>query len=259
MKIKTITHDKLDLKIPVFLCDHGFNSNLNDIPMLSHLNNYGFNIISGKSGSGKTSLLISFLTGKGENKVYRKCFNNILLTMPEQSRASLKNNIFENHPASKMFNELTLETISDIYEQLEKAVSHDPPKNTLLILDDVGASLKRKDVQFLLRKIIYNRRHYRVHIVCLVQSYISLPLEVRKLSTNVITFSPSKAESENLFRELVESKNNMMGEIIKYVFKKHGDYLFINMDSQKLYSNFNEIVIDDGNNSDVEMSESDCE
>jgi hypothetical protein len=258
MKIKTIKHEKLDLKIPVFLCDHGFNSNLNDIPMLSHLNNYGFNIISGKSGSGKTSLLISLLTGKGQNRVYRKSFNNVLLVMPEQSRASLKNNIFENHPQSKMFNELNLESISDIYEQLEDAVANDPPKNSLLILDDVGASLKRKDVQFLLRKIIYNRRHLRCHIVCLVQSYISLPLEVRKLATNVITFKPSKPEAENLFRELFETKHQMMSEIIKYVFKKHGDYLLLNVDTQKMYKQFDEIVIDDGND-DFENSESDSE
>ena len=37
---------------------------------------------------------------------------------------------------------------------LEEAVSEDPKKNTLLILDDVGASLKKKEILFLFKKII---------------------------------------------------------------------------------------------------------
>jgi hypothetical protein len=250
MSIKTIKHERLDLKIPQFLCDHGFNDKLNEIPMLSHLNNYGFNIISGKSGSGKTSLLISFLTGKGDNKVYRKCFDNVVVVMPVNSRQSLKKNIFENHPENKLFDELDFESITKIYDMLEESVSQDPKKNTLLLLDDIGASLKKKEIQFLLKKIIFNRRHLRCHIVCLVQSYISLPLEIRKLATNVIAFKPSKPEAENLFRELFETKHDMMREIIKYVYKNHGDYLFLNVDSQRMYKDFDEIVIDDGENSD---------
>jgi KaiC/GvpD/RAD55 family RecA-like ATPase len=246
MSIKTIKRDRLDLKIPQFLCDHGYNDKLDNIPMLSHLNNYGFNIISGKPGSGKTSLLISFLTGNGENKVYRKCFNNVMVVMPTNSRQSLKKNIFEKHPQNKLFDELNLESITKIYEMLEDAVSEEPKKNTLLILDDVGASLKKKEILFLLKKIIFNRRHLRTHIVCLVQSYISLPLEIRKLSTNVIAFKPAKPEAENLFRELFETKHDMMDKIIKYVYKQKGDYLFLNVDSQRMYKDFDEIVTDDG-------------
>jgi hypothetical protein len=41
-----------------------------------------------------------------------------------------------------------------------------------------------------------------------------------------------------------------MREIIKYVYKNHGDYLFLNVDSQRMYKDFDEIVIDDGENSD---------
>lgn len=250
--IKTVKHDRLDLKIPTFLCDHGFNERLNEIPMLRHLNNYGFNVISGKSGSGKTSLLVSFLTGTCENKVYRKCFDNVVVVMPTNSRQSLKKNIFQHHPQNKLFDELNLESITKIYDMLEDAVSEDPKKNTLLILDDVGASLKKKEVSFLLKKIIFNRRHLRCHIVCLVQSYISLPLEIRKLSTNVIAFKPSKPEAENLFRELFETQHEMMGKIIKYVYKKHGDYLFLNVDSQRMYKDFDEIVVNEGDDSDSE-------
>lgn len=40
--------------------------------MFAHLNSFSFAAIIGKPGSGKTSLLISCLTGKGNNKTFRK-------------------------------------------------------------------------------------------------------------------------------------------------------------------------------------------
>ena len=255
MSIKLVKRDRLDLTIPEYTCDHGFNPALNDVPMLSHLNGYTFNIICGRPGSGKTSLLVSMLTGKGKNKVYRKCFDNVIVCMPTNSRQSLKKNIFEHHPENKLFDELNLESINKIYEMLEDSVSEDPKKNTLLILDDVGASLKRKEILHKLKTILFNRRHLRCHIVCLIQSYISLPLEIRKLSSNVIMFKPSKVEAENFFRELFETKHDMMDKIIKYAYKKLGDYIFLNVDSQKFYKDFDELVIDNDEESDCGCDE----
>jgi len=40
----------------------------------------------------------------------------------------------------------------------------------------------------------------------LLQSYLSLEKEIRKLFNNVIMFKPSKVEFENLFNELFETK-----------------------------------------------------
>ncbi len=40
--------------------------------------------------------------------------------------------------------------------------------SSLLIMDDVTASLKNLDVQMLFKKLIYNRRHYRLSIIGLV-------------------------------------------------------------------------------------------
>ena len=46
--------------------------------MLKNLN--GFTAIIGKPGSGKTSLITAFLTGKKDKKVFREVFNNIFLS-----------------------------------------------------------------------------------------------------------------------------------------------------------------------------------
>ena len=74
------------------------------------------------------------------------------------------------------------------------------------MLDDIGASLKSKEIQKLLKNIIFNRRHLKVHIVCLLQSFISCPKEIRKLVTNVFIFKQSKVEFENFASELFETK-----------------------------------------------------
>ena len=68
-----------------------------------------------------------------------------------------------------MFDSLTLEKINTIYNKLEESTSE--KHTTLLILDDVGASLKNNEIQKMLRQIIYNRRHLKVHIIMLMQSF----------------------------------------------------------------------------------------
>jgi hypothetical protein len=66
-----------------------------------------------------------------------------------------------------MFDELSYGTIFNIHDKLLKASSEN--ENTLLILDDVGASLKNIEIQKILKDIVYNRRHLKVHIVILLQ------------------------------------------------------------------------------------------
>ncbi len=90
-------NQKLNLEVPKFVCDHNpLGEHLNKYEMLSHLNSFSFTALVGRPGSGKTSYLISLLTGKGEKKVFRKVFEHILLVMPSSSRNSMKKNPFKN-------------------------------------------------------------------------------------------------------------------------------------------------------------------
>jgi len=242
MKITLKKNKALKLSIPLFSCDDNpLGEHLNEYDMLAHLNCFGFTCLLGKPGSGKTSIVISWLTGKGKNKVFRKIFDNIILCMPESSRNSLKKNIFENHDPTKMFEELTIDSINNIYNMLLK--NSKEKEKTLLILDDVGASLKRNDIQTILKKIIFNRRHLKVHIIVMLQSFTTAPLVIRKLYTNVIMFKPSKKEFETLFEELFETKKDNAIEIMNFVYDRPHQYLFLNVDSQRMYKNFDEVIV----------------
>ena len=94
----------------------------------------------------------------------------------------MKKNPFKNHSEDKMYEELNFDSINTIYESL---LSNSEEKETsLLILDDVGAVLNNVEIGKKLGQIIFNRRHLKCHIEILLQSFLSIPKEVRKLITN---------------------------------------------------------------------------
>ena len=58
-------------------------------------------------------------------------------------------------------------------------------------------------------------------------------------------FKPSKMEFENLFDELFEQKKDISMDLMRYVFKNPHDYLMLNVDNQKFYKDFDEIIVHD--------------
>jgi len=238
MTLQIKKNKSLILETPQFLCDDGINPKLNDYDMLSHFNKYTFNGVIGKPASGKTSLIMSWLSSK---KVFKKMFHHVLVVMPISSIKSMKKNPFKDHPEEKMFNELNLSSIKKILHMLEENSANN--QNTLLIMDDVGASLKNNSIQTIMREIIFNRRHLKVQIIILLQSFMSLEKEIRKLFNNVIMFKPSKVEFINLFEELFETEKDLALDIMNIAYDEPHNYIMLNVDSQKIYKKYDEIII----------------
>jgi len=144
-----------------------------------------------------------------------------------------------------MYDELSFENLEDILNKL--ALSSNENESTLLIMDDVGASLKNNEIKKKMRELIYNRRHLKCSIMILLQSYLSLEKEIRKLFNNVIMFKSSKVEFENLFNELFETKKEYASDIMEISYDGPHNYLMLNVDSQKMYKAFDEIIIKESN------------
>ncbi len=54
---------------------------------------------------------------------------------------------------------------------------------------------------------------------------------------------------ENMFNEVIEQKKDYLLDILKFVFDKPHEWLFINTDSGRLFKGFDEILIlDDDEN-----------
>lgn len=251
--IEVIKNDKLKLPIPEFSCDGGINDNLNNYPMLRNLNAYKTTAIVGKPGSGKTSLLVSWLSSKGKKTIFRKVFHHVYVVMPSSSRQSMKKNVFKNHPEEKMFDELSLETITTIHNNLLH--NTEEKEKSLLILDDVGAAMKNKEIQKILRLIMYNRRHLKVAIVVLLQSYLSVPKEVRKMFSSIVCFKPSLVEMDNLCNEMFEMQKETTIDLMKFAYKNPHDYLFLNVDEQRIFRDYDEIIVKTKEDDDLESNQ----
>jgi KaiC/GvpD/RAD55 family RecA-like ATPase len=234
--------EKIDLHPPEFLCDYPLTEHLKKYPQFSYMNIFNTTAILGRPGGGKTSMLISMLSQKGKDKIYNKVFDCVYVIMPTQSRNSLKKNIFEKHSEDRLFDELTLENLQKIYDAIEENSLN--KKTSLVLYDDVTSSLKSNDIQFLLKKMSYNRRHLKLVQIFLIQSWIAVPLTIRKLFSNLIIFKPNKIEWEKVVEETIEQEKDVALGLLD-LYKKPHDYLFINITNQKIFYNQDEVEIID--------------
>ncbi len=97
---------------------------------------------------------------------------------PSSARSLKKKNIFKDR--DKIFDDLDISTLDIILDQTRESTKE--KLNSIVIIDDFGAALKDNEVQRQLKEIIWNRRHLRIFIWILVQSYISVPLQLKKIS-----------------------------------------------------------------------------
>jgi hypothetical protein len=118
-------------------------------------------------------------------------------------------------------------------------------ENSCVIFDDMGAFLKNSDTKRLFKELIYNRRHLHTSVFFLCQSWLSVVKDLRKLFTNIFCFKVSKSEMTNLFNEVVEQKKDYMMDIMKIVYDKPHQFLFINTDTGRLFKNFDELILDE--------------
>jgi thymidine kinase len=197
----------------------------------------------GKGGSGKTSLMTALLQTPQK---FKKVFHKIYVFMPSSSRASLKNNIFGTLPENQLFEGVNFENLKEVYQNLLENSEND--KLSLLIFDDVQSYLKIKEVEQNLLHIINNRRHLRTSIFILAQNYTKIPINIRKVFTDLFLFNISKMEYEKIQEELINLSKTEFKEVLK-LYKKEKkvephSFLYIH-DYDTIFINWNELIFDD--------------
>lgn len=239
MNIKINKEPKL--KLPTFSVDNQLDKKLNEYEISSLMNKSNFTLFLGKAGSGKTSLLVSFLNTPA---LFKKVYHNIFLFMPPNSRSSLKDSFFDkNLPKEQIYDDVSYDDLLDVYEIAKDNALENC--NTLIIFDDVQKFFKDKDIQKLLLHMINNRRHARISIWICAQNYITIPRMVRQGLTDLFVFKINKTEMENIFLEQVEQYKDDFMKIMKSCYTESHNFLYINTNSQRMFCNWNEILIEE--------------
>lgn len=202
-------------------------------------------LLVGSGGSGKTSLLLNQFRKGGS---YHRKFHNLYLFTPSISFLSVQNHPFQNH--DKVHHELTRESLEELYGELKDRKEEydedddDEMEYNCVIIDDFASSLKEKDVQKLLNTMLIKARHLNTCFIFTLQSYLYFPKMLRKQTTYATIFKPKNKEEWNTVnQELLQMKEDDAKKIYDYVFGQEYSHLDVDTIENKLYRNFNPLVI----------------
>lgn len=208
-------------------------------------------LITGKSGSGKTSLVKGLIESKKSN-IYHKKFSNVFIISPSIHTQAKKPRL----PKDRFYTSL-----SDLPEILNRIQTEDDLEGrTLLIFDDVANELKQSSPLMTdVKKVLFNNRHLgralldedgkqlesgAVSSMWLVQKYCSAPTWLRSQITEHIIFPPSsKKEIESIYEDLIHVDKNLYEEMLRRVKRKPYNFLFINANKSEMYNGFSKRFI----------------
>ena len=133
-----------------------------------------------------------------------------------------------------MFDDLDVSTLELILDQTRESTKE--KLNSLVIIDDFGAALKDNEIQRQLKELIWNRRHLRTSIWILVQSYISVPLQLRKAVRHVVAHKPrNKIEFHEIFEALVQLPREIAYSLSRFIFDVKYNFMFLDCTIGEIY------------------------
>jgi len=208
-----------------------------------------FMVITAKPKQGKTTLIYNLLTK--QNKLYNKKFDKIYIFSP--SLKTIDDDPFKDVDDEQKFSELNKENLQHVYDEVE-----DSGERVLLVMDDIVNDIKKNEgVEKLLCKMMMNRRHIcgraedgdSCGISCWIttQVFNKLSRPLRASASHHIIFKTSnKKELDTIFDELILLEKQHFNDMLKFVYDKPFNFLFINSDESfdKMYNkNFNRLKI----------------
>lgn len=231
--------DKPELSKIKMNCDEVIDKKMLKFPMVADcFSKSSFNIIVGKMGQGKTSLITNFV-----KTIFKKCFNKIYVFIPQNSRKSIENDIYGRYlPESQLYDNLNVEDLNKVYEELQESSNEE--EFSLLIIDDFQTQLKDPEILDILKKIITKMRHLRVSIWLLQQNYQALDKSMRELVSNLILYNVGKSQLTKIFEEVITIDKKIYNNLIEFCFKDKHDWICININGDKnIYRMFDKLLI----------------
>lgn len=244
--IDIVRHKKPRLKIPKCVCDSELNPCLQNYELM----NVAFNklssatLIIGRPGQGKTTFLQSLFSSSKSG--LRGKYSKIYLFCPPRSRESMLDGPLNKIPDERIYDELNFDNLYEVMEmcKADNDNEYDTKYKFCLIFDDMGAYLKNKSTLKLFNELMMNRRHMRISVIFLVQTFYSVSKEMRRLFTNFFIFKVNKKSLTEIFEEILEEDDKeLIDDISKIVFNQPHNFLYINTDNNRIFRNHDELLI----------------
>lgn len=235
MKIEKVDESKLKIK-PT---KQNIDDALGVPPPFPNKNSVIF--ISGGQGTGKSTFISNLFKAKGENRIYRKVFDTVMYATPEEVFSSEEDHIFKGHP--RVYHDLSPSTFETIIETAVETKKDGG--NSVLVIDDFSEELKKKQTEFMLRKLINKHRHMKLNIVISALNQKALAKTLRSLLDVVVLFKPkSMIETDNFGEEVFGLNRADTKTLFDYVFDRPYNFLMYNARTNTFYKNFDELKID---------------
>lgn len=205
-------------------------------------------MISGRSGSGKTNVLLNILT---KDNMFNKYFHYTVVYSPTAGKYDDLYKILKL-PEENFKNDFSAEDLNNLIESRKQLIDKKGiewvVKNSrvLIILDDVIANRDFLNSPEAL-KMFALLRHYQVAIIVLMQSYNKLPRALRINANATIVFPSTQSEVEVLLDEITPSglTKKQFTKVIEYCTDGRYDFLYINNHAEpdkRIRKNFDEVI-----------------
>ena len=199
-------------------------------------------IISGKKGTGKSTIILNLLNEKYKNGGLKKRFEKIYMVSPtSEIDPKFSKLIKELKTNNRYFNEANNKNLIEIFEDIK---SDDDSVNKLLIMDDCACDLPKSTQNSVLNKMVILSRHYKLSIIITSQKYNKINPLIRS-NADVISFF--RTDNKKEFKTLIDDVNTDEDKFkLMYDFATDkNNFIHINMSTNPItfYKNFDKILL----------------
>ena len=201
-------------------------------------------IISGKKGTGKSTLLLNLMDTKKKLGGLKKRYSKIYMISPTAEHdPKFKKLVTELKQSDRFYDTPNNQTFEAVLNDLSDAKEERSDEHSLLILDDCADRLPKSTDTSLLNRLVILSRHYKLCIIITSQKYNKINPLIR---TNADLVSFFRTDNKKEFKTLDEDLNTDLEKLKKaYDFSTDkNNFLHINMYTNPItfYKNFDRIV-----------------
>jgi hypothetical protein len=170
--------------------------------------------------------------------LFYKAFHDITWVIPTVSADSIKDFPLSDLSEDSKFISVSHEMLAKIEANHEAYKKANKPCHQLLVIDDMGDSLRNPTSSACLNQILFKYRHYNLTVIICVQRYRSLLKQHRSKLTDVVLFSPPQSDRPVIYQELMcELSKATFAQILSLCFQNRFNRMHLDMMNQLLYKN----------------------